>query len=732
MNKKYNSLIVINNSFKREERKFNFEKMLPNNSYLKTERLEIILNNLINVVNYWKTVPINVDPIITVYYNKTTSKSNLISGLFNISNDNIVGSFYQYSELKHAYVYTIPIEKIYCAIDELNKIIDFFKKADITVINNEVLNKIYGKKTKSSSILKPKFKKIIIDVFYIDLIEIKTSVDLDNKINKIITFYNTKRDTKKILNDLGVDLSKIKFLRRDHKTFLAYEDELKLILEKVPFLIGLESQALSDFDELSNSISYNKLNIKIDDPKNEPTIGLLDDDCSNNSYFSKWVDVHNLNNSSSSNQSDHSLVVSSILVDGHRLNPNLNDGCGNFRVRHFSIKPDNSSFNNIDLFNRIRDIVSENRDIKVWNLSFGTSYETSNNSISLGGFEIDKIQIEFDVIFVISGTNKNNLNQEIRIGSPADSINSLVVNSVDKNNRPTSYSRCGKVLHFFTKPDVSYYGGTVDDQQQVVRNGSFDYSFGTSIAAPWISRKVAYLIHTMNFSKEEAKALIIDSAVKWNKLDYETSKYMGHGVVPISINDVIFSKEDEVKIITSGISSSYKTYIDDILIPDIEEKYPYKIKAVMSYFPECSRNMGVDYTNTELNIKFGRLSEPDKIKDISHDPQNSDDDIPLNEKDARMFFSKWENVKVIGEFKERVLPKKTYKAKKWGLQIIKNNRFSKKYDIRFGIVITFKSLTDKIRFDAFFKSLKFLLNAKTIEYEAINEFNLKLEEKINL
>ncbi len=34
----------------------------------------------------------------------------------------------------------------------------------------------------------------------------------------------------------------------------------------------------------------------------------------------------------------------------------------------------------------------------------------------------------------------------------------------------------------------------------------------TSFAAPWIARKMAYLMHVMGLSREVAKALIIDSA----------------------------------------------------------------------------------------------------------------------------------------------------------------------------------------------------------------------------
>lgn len=73
---------------------------------------------------------------------------------------------------------------------------------------------------------------------------------------------------------------------------------------------------------------------------------------------------------------------------------------------------------------------------------------------------LDKIQYEFDVIFVIAGTNKRVSDKaRMKIGAPADSINSLVVNAVDKDNKPATYSREGKVLSFFNKPDISYFGG---------------------------------------------------------------------------------------------------------------------------------------------------------------------------------------------------------------------------------------------------------------------------------
>ena len=111
----------------------------------------------------------------------------------------------------------------------------------------------------------------------------------------------------------------------------------------------------------------------------------------------------------------------------------------------------------------------------------------------------------------------------MRIGSPADSLNSLVVNAVDFSRKSASYTRVGPVLSFFHKPDVSYYGGDgsrYTDKMVVCRDDmGVAYVSGTSFAAPWISRRLAYLIYIMGLSREVAKALLIDAAAGWNRKD---------------------------------------------------------------------------------------------------------------------------------------------------------------------------------------------------------------------
>ena len=72
--------------------------------------------------------------------------------------------------------------------------------------------------------------------------------------------------------------------------------------------------------------------------------------------------------------------------------------------------------------------------------------EINENFISPEAAELDKIQTEYDVIFIVAGTNKDSQKTNVRIGAPADSLNSIVVNSVKKDNTPASYTRVGPPL----------------------------------------------------------------------------------------------------------------------------------------------------------------------------------------------------------------------------------------------------------------------------------------------
>ena len=155
----------------------------------------------------------------------------------------------------------------------------------------------------------------------------------------------------------------------------------------------------------------------------------------------------------------HGTSISSLIVDGPRLNPWLDDGCGRFKVRHFGVCAERIS--TVRLVKKIKEIIANNSDIHVWNLSLGTDDEVSKNFISYDAAVLDELQAQKNIIFVVSGTNDNRSEKKgiLKVGSPADSLNSIVVNSVRRDGTPASYTRRGNILSFYNKPDVSYYGG---------------------------------------------------------------------------------------------------------------------------------------------------------------------------------------------------------------------------------------------------------------------------------
>lgn len=114
--------------------------------------------------------------------------------------------------------------------------------------------------------------------------------------------------------------------------------------------------------------------------------------------------------------------------------------------------------------------------------------------------------------------------------------------------------------------------------------------------------------------------MIIDAARGWDeKTDPEEVALYGHGVVPIHINDIIQTKDDEIKFVVSDISEKWNTYNYHFPVPLKDNKYPYIAKSYYVLFSLCDRSQGADYTNTELNLHFGLIGDDNKIKDIKGD-----------------------------------------------------------------------------------------------------------------
>lgn len=676
--------------------------------------------------------------LISVHYNKIVAKTNRISGLFkgDQSNYAIVGAKFNTEKTKHIITYFLEdadIEDSIKLLENVSKVLTIYFTDGISkeVFEQKILfDRIDFKKYFLSKTL---FRQIVADVSYIDDFEVEMARKHDKE--SIITLFDIGVDVKSVFNKIGIDILSSRIL--DNRTVYLDENQMNLLYEKAPYLVAMATENLSDLSPDDFIEEYESDITSIPNPGIEPTIGVIDTLFDKRVYFSKWVEYHDMvddNIPKGQNDYRHGTAVSSIIVDGPKMNPWLDDGCGRFKVRHFGVAA-GAQFSSFTIIKLIKTIIESNKDIKVWNISLGSNQEINDNFISAEAAVLDQIQYENDVIFVVAGTNKSREDVN-KIGSPADSINSMVVNAVTKSGLSTKYSRKGLALSFFAKPDVSYYGGSEEQYIQVCEPLGTTFVAGTSFAAPWIARKLAYLIDVLGLNREIAKALIIDAARGWNDAPTpEEVALYGHGIVPIKITDIIQTPEDEIRFLVTDVSEKWNTYNYHFPIPLKADTYPYYARATMCYFPLCDRAQGVDYTNTELNIHFGRIQDDGKLNEINDDKQNLDDigesRSYILEGDARERFRKWDNVKYIAEkVKDRRVPKKSYRNKNWGMEIKTNNRLDPEdgVGLRFGVVVTIKEMYGINRIDEFIKNCNlngWLVNAIDIQNR------IEIHEKIN-
>lgn len=715
-------------------------------SIINLERLIEIHESLLTVKNFWEQNRFIEGVLVSAYYDRIVAKSNRVRGYLKKSstttpNDSIVGAKFNEEKNKHIITHYLSRETLDTTIENSAKAIelfqDYFPSGSLDYegfADNDFFNNIpytnYG-------ISKTNFRLILRDSCFVERFGVEEATKEDLK-NSIVSFYSVDEDLLSILKSINVNIVSSNIL--DESTVLLDERNVELVLSKIPFLV---SMAVEDFTSLSPDEFHSTMmqfDTSIPFPSKEPTIGVIDTLFDESVYFGNWVEYHDMisdNITKIPKDFCHGTAVSSIIVEGSNLNKNLDDGCGRFKVRHFGVALHNG-FNSFSIVKQIREIISQNTDIKVWNLSLGADDEIRENFISAEASVLDALQFEYDVIFVVAGTNATLAKGEIkRIGAPADSLNSLIVNSVDFDNQPAHFSRQGVVLSFFIKPDIAYYGGGNGQFINVCEPLGPARVSGTSYAAPFISRKLAYLIHYIGFNKEEAKALLIDSAIEWNsKRTFEEKTLIGNGIVPIKINDILTTPEDEIKFVVSDISEKYDSYNYNFPVPTSADKYPFVAKATMCYFPRCSRNQGVDYTNSELNLTFGRLTETG-ISPINNDNQNMDD-APgyIREDSARNIFRKWDNVKHIGEsFTPRKQPKPILNGvnPQWGMSVKTIERLPGRdgEGIRFGIVVTLKEIHGENRIEDFINQALlrgWLVNKVQIENQ-IDVYN-RLHEEI--
>ncbi|MCM1496466.1 MAG: S8 family peptidase [Bacteroides sp.] len=716
-----NNLLELKGQFMHRKNQSAFGPLnLPKGSVVTEEHLHDLKEQLEGVLKTWVEDTTINGALVSVHYKTVIAKSNRIQILLSDTgkkpNDSVRGAKFVWEDTpkerkqKHVFTHFVSLEAIRKSIQMLDTAMVIVREdygGQITEVNTADIN---AGKYNDRMMKKSTFLRVITDVNHVEFFAVDKATK-PIKEESIITIYKTGVDTQRLFSKFGIKLTNGNMI--DETTLRLNHEEIDLLQSNAAYLIAMSVVDFTKLLEEENKglkIEEDKEERQIPSPQNEPIVGVIDTRFDEEVYFHDWVQYEDMLDESIDKEKDdyfHGTAVTSIIVDGPALNPSLEDNCGHFQVRHFGVATA-IGFSSFAILKMIRDIVARNRDIKVWNLSLGSAMEIDPNFMSPESAELDRIQSEYDVIFVVAGTNKKlaDGNKKMRIGTPADSLNSLVVNAVDFTGKSASYTRVGPVLSFFYKPDVSYYGGDADEKIAVYASKELTYVSGTSFAAPWITRKLAYLIYRMGFSREIAKALIIDAAAGWNPKD-NTSYAMGYGIVPKKIEDLLCCRDDEIRFVIKGTIEEYETYTYQLPVPKDQDGHPFFARATLVYFPKSDRHQGVDYTSTEMDIHFGRLYEKNgraAIKSIDKNTQADEGLQILYEENVRKFHRKWDNVKHISEvIKDRAKPRKVYNSGMWGLLIRTKERQEARagQGLPFGVVVTLREMNGINRLDNF-------------------------------
>lgn len=289
-----------------------------------------------------------------------------------------------------------------------------------------------------------------------------------------------------------------------------------------------------------------------------------------------------------------------------------------------------------ELIANIQEAVKANYEkVKIWNLSISVVRPVCDNKFSDLAIALDDLQTKYNILICKSAGNCSNFmsgHPKGRIHEGADSVRSLVVGSVAQAKgpddfveveNPSPFSRVGPGPEYIIKPEVSHYGGNagVDKSGNLVttgvksfsKDGYLSSSIGTSFSTPRIASLATGLYQELDetFDPLLLKGLIIHSSSYSDKLQIpmsERANQLGFGV-PKSVPQILYNAPYEATLILRDtLSKGEKIDIMDFPMPKSLIRNGYytgQIIATLVYDPILDMSQGIEYCQSNLDVKFG-------------------------------------------------------------------------------------------------------------------------------
>ncbi|MDR1973787.1 MAG: S8 family peptidase [Bacteroidales bacterium] len=469
----------------------------------------------------------------------------------------------------------------------------------------------------------------------------------DNSLNRVLIkeFENCCKklqlDFKSVLYSGELNIYRINGITSDAFDELENFDGIQLITEMPTYDVTL--------DELTG-----ESNIPVKHPRagvNYPVVGVLDTGIASISHLQPWMHNEKITYYPDDDiDKSHGTFVAGVLLYGDELEGKEYTGFEGCKLLEAIVMPNTKKqqITEDELIQQIWDAISSNNDVKIWNLSLGTSREADLYEFSDFAKALDEIQEQNNVLICKSAGNCANfkLNAPVsRIAKSADTVRGIVVGSLahDKNNTdiadkntPSPFSRIGRGPSHLIKPDVVHFGGNagLDASNNVVinpvksfsPNGKIAGNIGTSFSTPRITAIISGLDAMLNesFSPILLKALVVHSAKypKEMKISIaEKIKQAGFGL-PSNIKDILFNEPNEITLIL--LDTLEKGHFIDILdfpfpqsMIDDEGYFYGEMTVTLVASPILEVSQGAEYCQSNIDVMVGSYDE--KVpRDISN------------------------------------------------------------------------------------------------------------------
>jgi len=417
-----------------------------------------------------------------------------------------------------------------------------------------------------------------------------------------------------------------------------------------------------------------------------PIVGVIDTGVNpTDPLLSPWVVAREVFVPDGSRDYSHGSFVAGLIAGGYLLNhqdPRFPRSQAKI-VDVTALPRDGDSLTEDDLLAIIEEVVPKYPDVRVWNLSLGLAEPPCcNSAFSDFGTALDRIQDEYDVMFVVAAGNyaqapfrgwpPENLGEIDRICPPADSVRSVVVGSIahkhSSNSRvrseePSPFSKRGPGAAFLPKPELSHYGGNCSRTGDYAQTGILSVdgalnlaeNIGTSFAAPLVSAILANVCHGFQQvpSRVLCKALAVHSAVLGGQgVEAQTLRYRGFGI-PSDVQGVFTcSPSSATLIFEPEVLPGLQFVKDGFPIPDCLRDNNGKVRGeliiTLVYDPPLEDRYGSEYCRRNVSASLGTY-DPGKDGKPAHQkqvPESPKDISKLYEKHLIEHGFKWSPVKV--------------------------------------------------------------------------------------